>query len=149
MKAEEIKNMINTLQQAWELNAKAMEYMDINSKKLDQLCESNKLIQKVRNELKLSTKEQEGEGEKKWVIAQDVKLLTWLDQFQLNENSEIYGRIVKHSGGIWGDVALRSDKGNFAIKLENQQKAIKNVGKSIKAKPYPPSYGTVEILEYL
>ncbi|AVR47239.1 hypothetical protein C7S20_19380 [Christiangramia fulva] len=85
-----------------------------------------------------------------WISVEEVKLPTWLDQSPFQKDSVITGVIVKHrNGGMWGNVGLKTASHGFAIKLEQQEIALKNIGKTVKAKPYEPSYYTVEIIEGL
>jgi len=75
---------------------------------------------------------------------------SWLDHHILNEDSEIDGIIIKHhqSPETYGGVAIKTHVGNFAIVKEDQEKAVKNKGETVRVKPHKDYYGTVMILQY-
>ena len=76
--------------------------------------------------------------------------VSWLDHHVLNENSEIDGVIIKHHHApeTYGGVCIKTIVGNFAIIKEDQEKAAKNKGATVRVKPHKEYYGTVMILQY-
>lgn len=75
---------------------------------------------------------------------------SWLDNAPLiDENSEIEGVLVKHNGGeSWGNVAVKSVVGKFAVISEHHDEAVKNIGCRVKVKPDKNRYYCVSIVEY-
>jgi len=76
---------------------------------------------------------------------------SWLDHHILNEDSEIEGVIITHpvAPETYGGVAVKTNIGSFAIVKEDQKRAAKNKGKTVRVTPHIYYYGTVFILQYL
>jgi hypothetical protein len=56
------------------------------------------------------------------------------------------GVIIKHNGGDWGNVAIQTAWGNYAIVEKHQEWAAEHIGETKKVRPRKEFYKTVEII---